>query len=48
MREWRTSASDAGAETGGGYSSENRTVTGEGKSIMYDKYRRQPNCGLLV
>ena len=29
--EWRSSASDAGAETGGGCSSENRTVTGEGK-----------------
>ena len=29
--EWRTSPSDAGVETGGGYSSEMRTVTGEGK-----------------
>ena len=29
--EWRTSPSDVGAETGGGYSSEMRTVTGEGK-----------------
>ena len=29
--EWRTSPSDAGAETDGGYSSEMTTVTGEGK-----------------
>ena len=29
--EWRTSQSDVGTEAGGGYSSEMRTVTGEGK-----------------
>ena len=32
--EWRTSPSDAGAETGGGYSREMRTVTEGKKKFM--------------